>query len=146
MLYIYIFCGCCFLIIPLAFFFFFFFSLILCFWNSNLYTRFLIFAFWYLLSILYIYKPKLQYPILPESEITGLTTLSSLGLSFFSKRWPLSLCYPFSSLPNSESLCVPDSGEHLGNWLLAGSVSLLFISLFYPPGRLIYFLPLLFPV
>ena len=35
-----------------------------------------------------------------------------------------------------ESLCVPDGGEHLGNWLLAGSVSLLFISLFYPPGHL----------
>ena len=35
-----------------------------------------------------------------------------------------------------ESLCVPDSGEHLGNWLLAGSLSLLFISLFYPPGHL----------
>ena len=35
-----------------------------------------------------------------------------------------------------ESLCVPDDGEHLGNWLLAGSVSLLFISLFYPPGHL----------
>ena len=35
-----------------------------------------------------------------------------------------------------ESLCVPDGGEHLGNWLLAGSVSLLFISLFYPPGCL----------
>ena len=35
-----------------------------------------------------------------------------------------------------ESLCVPDGGEHLGNWLLAGSVSLLFISPFYPPGLL----------
>ena len=31
-------------------------------------------------------KPSLQYPILPESEITGLTTLSSFGLSFFSTR------------------------------------------------------------
>ena len=35
-----------------------------------------------------------------------------------------------------ESLCVPDDGEHLGNWLLAGSVSLLFNPLFYPPGYL----------
>ena len=34
--------------------FFFFFSLILYFWKSNLYSRFLIFAFWYLLSILYL--------------------------------------------------------------------------------------------
>ena len=36
----------------------------------------------------------------------------------------------------SESLCVPDYGEHLRNWLLARSVSLLSISLFYPPGHL----------
>ena len=35
-----------------------------------------------------------------------------------------------------ESLCVPDGGEHLGNWLLTGSVSLLFIPPFYPPGHL----------
>ena len=39
------------------FFFFFFFSLILYFWKSNLYSRFLIFAFWYLLSILYLRNP-----------------------------------------------------------------------------------------
>ena len=131
-------CGCCCcLIILVAFsFFFFFVSLILYFLKSNLYSRFLIFVFWFLLSILYIKKPKLHYPILPESEITGLTTLSSFGLSFFSTRWPLSLPSSFSSLPNTESLCVPDGGEHVGNWLLAGSVSLLFISLFYPPGHL----------
>ena len=36
----------------------------------------------------------------------------------------------------SESLCVSDGGEHLGNGLLAGSVSLLFIPPFYPPGHL----------
>ena len=41
-----------------------------------------------------------------------------------------------SSTQLCEFLCVPDDGEHLGNWLLAGSVSLLFISLFYPPGHL----------
>ena len=35
-----------------VFFSFFFFSLILYFWKSNLYSRFLIFAFWYMLSIL----------------------------------------------------------------------------------------------
>ena len=34
------------------------------------------------------------------------------------------------------SLCVLDGGEHLGNWLLAGSVSLLFIPPFYSPGHL----------
>ena len=52
-------------------FFFFFFSLILCFWKSNLCSRFLIFAFWYLLSILYLQKCNLQYPFLLESEITA---------------------------------------------------------------------------
>jgi len=35
--------------------FFFFFSLTLYFWNSKLYSRFLIYAFWYLISILYLY-------------------------------------------------------------------------------------------
>ena len=80
------------------FFFFFFFSLILYFWKSNLYSRFLIFAFWYLLSNLYLQKPNLQYPFILESEITDLTALSSFGLSFFSTRSPLSPPSPFSSL------------------------------------------------
>ena len=40
------------------------------------------------------------------------------------------------SIQLRESLCVPDGGEHLGNWILAGPVSLLFISLFYPPSHL----------
>ena len=37
------------------FFFLLFFSLTLYFWNSKLHSRFLILAFWYLLSILYLY-------------------------------------------------------------------------------------------
>ena len=58
------------------------------------------------MSILYFKKPNLQYPILPESKIIGLTTLLFFGLSFFSTRWPLSLPSPLSSLPNSvKSLC-----------------------------------------
>ena len=62
--------------------------------------------FWYLMSILYLKKPNLQYPILPDSEIIGLTTLLFFGLSLFSTRWPLSLPSPFSSLPNSvKSVC-----------------------------------------
>jgi len=44
-----------FIIFVTLFFFLFFFSLTLYFWNSNLYSRFLILAFWYLLSILYLY-------------------------------------------------------------------------------------------
>ena len=51
-----------------------------------------------------------------------VVSVSSLPLLFSTQLW--------------ESLCVPDDGEHLGNWLRAGSVSLLFISLFYPPGHL----------
>ena len=43
---------------------------------------------------------------------------------------------PLYSTQLCEFLCVPDGGEHLGNWLLAGSVSLLFIPSFYPPGHL----------
>ena len=57
-------------------------------------------------------KPSLQYPILPESEITGLTTLSSFGLSFFSTRWPLSLFSPISPLSNSVNLCVFQTVEN----------------------------------
>ena len=87
-------------------FLFFFYFLILYFWKSNLYSRFLIFAFWYLLAILYLQKPNLQYPFILESEITGLTALSSFGLSFFSTRSPLSPPSPFSSLPNSVNLCL----------------------------------------
>ena len=95
-------CGCCCcLIILVAFsFFFFFVSLILYFLKSNLYSRFLIFAFWYLLSIFYFSKPNLQYPSLPESEITGLTTLFLFGLFFFSTRLSLSPPSPFSSQLN----------------------------------------------
>ena len=40
------------------------------------------------------------------------------------------------SIQLCQSLCVPDCGEHLRNWLLDGFVSLPFISLFYPPGQL----------
>ena len=51
-----------------------------------------------------------------------VTSVSSLPLLFSTQ-----LC---------ESLCVPDGGEYLENWLLAGSVFLLFIPPFYPPGHL----------
>ena len=42
------------------------------------------------------------------------------------------------------SLCVPDGREHLGNWLLAGSVSLLLIPPFILLATSVSFLPLLF--
>ena len=60
-------------------FFLFFFSLILYFLTSNLYIFNL--CIWYLLSILYLQKPNLQYTFLLEREITGLTALSSFGVS-----------------------------------------------------------------
>ena len=49
---------------------------------------------------------------LGQVNITGLTTLPSFGLSFFSTRWPLSLPSPFSSLPNSVNLCVFQTVEN----------------------------------
>ena len=55
---------------------------------------------------------------------------------------PPSLLYPTLWI----SLCVPDSGEHLGNWLLAGSVSLLLILPFMLLATSVSFLPLLFSV
>ena len=56
--------------------------------------------------------------------------------------WTLPFLYHVacvSSLPllfSTQSLCVPDDGEHLGNWLLAGYVSLLLTPPFYPSGHL----------
>ena len=58
-------------------------------------------------------------------------------ISFFPHLFSIQLC---------ESLCVPDGGEHLRNWLLAGFVSLLLIPLSYLLVTSVYFLPLLFPV
>ena len=84
----------------------FIFLLIFYFRESNLYSRFLIFAFWYLLSTLYLSEPNLQYPFLLEGEIAGLIALSPFWLSFFSTRSPLSPPSRFSSLPNSVNLFV----------------------------------------
>ena len=119
------------------FFFSFFFSLTSYFWNSKLYTRFLIFAFMYLLPILYLKEPNLQYPFFTREQDYWLdSSLSLWTLLFLHQVACVSSPTPFYSTQLWEFLCVPDSGEHLGNWLLAGSVSLLFIPLFYPPGHL----------
>ena len=61
-------------------------------------------------------------PLLIPPHLIRVTSNSLLPLLFSTQ-----LC---------ESLCFPDGGEHVGNWLLARSVSLLFTPLFYPPGRL----------
>ena len=135
----YSFCGCCcFLIILVAFFsFFFFFSLILYFWKSNLYSRFLIFAF--LVFVVNFVHLKTQ------SSAPNFTWEQDYWLDHSLLLWTLLFLHQVASVSSlpllfstqlCESLCVPDSGEHLRNWLLAGSVSLICISLFYPPGHL----------
>ena len=127
----------CFLVVFLfSFLFSFFFSLILYFWKSNLYSRFLIFALWFLLSICTFKNPNFTTQVYLKARLLA---------------WPLSppLDSPFSP-PGGLCLFPPPSlhyptlwisvysrrGEHLRNWLLAGFVSLLFIPLSYPPGHL----------
>ena len=107
------------------------------FWKSNLYSRFLIFAFWYLLSIcifknsifsthFYLWARLLAWLLSPPLD----SPYSPPGRLYL--LLPPSLLYPTLWI----SLCVSDTGEHLGNWLLAGSVTLLLIPPLYPPGHL----------
>ena len=125
---------------------FFPFALILYFWKSNLYSRFLIFAFWYyqfctsknpifsthfhlgVRLLAWLLSPPLDSPFSPPGRLYFLP--------------PPSLLYPTLWI----SLCVPDGGELLGNWLLAGSVSLVLIPPFILLASSISFLPLLFSV
>jgi len=62
--------------------------------------------------------------------------LISFNSFFFFPLWFIYFYHSIFSTQLSESLCIPDGGGHLGNWLLAGSVFLLFIPPFYPPGHL----------
>ena len=120
-------------------------SLILYFWKPNLY----IFNLCFLVFVVNFGHLKTQSSVrnFTWERDYWLDHHSSFGLSFFSTRWPLSPPSPFSSLPNSVNLCVPDGGEHVGNWLLAGSVSLSFsFPSFILLATSVYFLPLLFPV
>ena len=58
---------------------------VLYFWESNLYSMFLIFlifAFWYLLSILYLEESNHQHLFSFRDLITGLIALSPLTLPF----------------------------------------------------------------
>ena len=90
----------------------------------NLYSRFLIFAFWYLLSILYLYESNLQYPFSLRGVITGLIGLSPFDSSFSSSGHLYLLPSPsLLYITLWISLGVPDYGEHLGNWLLAKLLS-----------------------
>ena len=120
-------------------------SLILYFWKSNLYSRFLIFAFWYLLLICIFKNPIFSTHFYLGTRLLAWL-LSPPSDSPFSPPGRLCLLPPPSVLYPTLwiSLCVPDSGEHLGNWLLAGTVSLLLIPPFILLDTSVSFLPLLF--
>ena len=117
------------------------------FWESNLYSRFLIFAFWYFLSICIFKNPIVSTHFYLEVRFLAWL-LSPPFDSAFSPPGrlylpsPPSLLYPTLWI----SLCVLDCGEQLGNWLLAGSVSLLFIPHFRLLATSVSFLPLLLSV
>ena len=110
-----------------------------------------IFNFCFLVFIinLYLWEPNLQYPYLLGSEITDLTVSPFWTLLFLHQVTCVSSLTLLCSTQFCEFLCVPDGGEHLGNWLLALSVSLLafstFILLAYlcplPPSSRLYITP-----
>ena len=105
--------------------------LILYFWESNLYCRFLIFAFWYLLSIFYLEESNFQYPFLLRGVIIGLIALPPFDSTFSSPGHPYLLPPPsLLYLTLWISLGVLGCRKHLGNWLLARLVSLLWLPLF----------------
>ena len=113
-----------------------FFSLILYFRDSDIYSKFLIFAFC-ICSQFCTFKN----PIFSNRFYLGARSLAwllspPLDLLFLHQVASISSLPLLFSTQLCESLCVPDGGEHLGNWVLAGSVSLLFIPPFYPPGHL----------
>ena len=117
-------------------FFFLFFNIIFL-KIQPFYSRFLIFAFWYLLSILYLQKIQSSVPIFTwEWDYWLDCSLPLWTLLFLHQVASISSLLLLFSTQLCESLCVPDGGEHLGNWLLAVSASLLLIPLFYPPGHL----------
>ena len=126
---------------------FFFFSLILYFWKSNLYSRFLIFAFWYFLSICIFKNPIVSTHFYLEVRFLAWLLSPPLDSPFSPPGCPYlppppSLLYPTLWI----SLCVPGYGEHLGNWLLARPVSLFLIPPFLLLVTSVSFLPLLFSV
>ena len=118
--------------------------LILYFWESNLYSRFLILLF----GIFYQFC-TFKNPIFITHFYLGVWLLAWLLSPPFDSLFsppgrlyllpPASLLYPTLWI----LLCVPGCGEHLGNWLLAGSLSLLLIPPFLLLVTSVSFLPLL---
>ena len=100
----YIFCGGCCLIILVTFFFFFFFSLILYFWKSNLYSRFLIFAFSFS-SVQSHSRVRLfatPWIAARQASLSITNTWSSPRFMFIESVMPSShliLCHPLLLLP-----------------------------------------------
>ena len=119
--------------------------LILYFWESNLYSRFLNLCF--LVFVINFVPLRTQSPI--------FTWEQDYWLDYSLPLWTRLILHQVASISSfplllstqlCESLCVPDGGEHLGNWLLAGSVSLLLIPPFILLATSVSFLPLLFYV
>ena len=136
--YIYIFYNFC-------DFVFFPFALILYFWKSNLYSRFLIFAFRICYQFCTFKNPIFITHVYLGERLLAWLLSPSLD-SPFSPPGHLYLLPPPSLLYPTlwASLCVPDRGERLKNWLLAGSVSLLLIPPFILLATSVSFLTLLF--
>ena len=94
-------------------------------------------------------------PLRTQSPVPTLTWEQEYWLDCSLPLWTLLFLHQVASVSSlpllfstqiCESLCVPEDGEHLGNWLLAGSVSLLLIPPFYPPGHLCLLPPSFFSV
>ena len=90
-------------------FFFFFFSLILYFWKSNLYSRILIFAFWYCFQFCAFKNPIFSTYFYLGARLLAWLLSPTLD-SPFSPRGDLCLLPPPSLLYPTLwiSLCVPD--------------------------------------
>ena len=119
------------------------FKKILYFWESKLYSRFLLFGIWYQFCIF-------KNPIFSTHFYTGVWLLSWLtSPPFHSPFSPAGHLYLFPSLSLLYpmlwiSLGIPGCGEHLGNWLLARFVSLLLTHPLLLLITSIFFHPLLF--
>ena len=114
-----------------------FFSLILYFWESNLYSRFLIFAFGICYQFCTFKNPIFSTHFYLGARLLAGLLSSHLGLSFFSTRSPLSPPSPFSSLSNPVNLFVCSGLWRTLRELITGWICLSpFDSPLYPPGHL----------
>ena len=114
-----------------------FFSLILYFWESNLYSRLLIFAFGICYQFCTFKNPIFSTHFYLGARLLAGLLSSHLGLSFFSTRSPLSPPSLFSSLPKSVNLFVCSGQWRTLRKLITGWICLSpFDSPLYPPGHL----------